>query len=241
MKVPLLTSAHRHFLPKRLSPIRWPGSALCACASGGGRAQLTVCLLSVEQERPACVGVIDDYGTSESGIMLARAIYKQKHALCLCHITILIPDPIREGISQWLKCHSLLGEQSPTYWNGEKNHISRVAGHNVSYQYPAIKWPEGLPTVSGGAEEAEWVFCYQMHGSLMFHKISHSWPHERNNKIDNKCHINKWWIAVWMWWNKQLSEGAVMSDNHPQGLWVTEGLQCSEELKANTLRHAVHK
>lgn len=114
---PLLTATSS---PKRLSPIRRPSSTLCTCASGGGRAQLTVCLLSSEQERLACAGVIDDYGTTASGIMLARAIYKQKHGLCLCYITILIPDPIRGGISQWLKCHSLLEEQSPTYWNGEK-------------------------------------------------------------------------------------------------------------------------
>lgn len=32
-----------------------------------------------------------------------------------------------------------------------------------------------------------------------------------------------------------------MSDYHPQGLWGAEGLQCSEELKANTPKHAVHK
>lgn len=202
---PLLTAT---FSPKRLSPIRRPGSVLCTCASGGGRAQLTACVLSSEQKRRACAGVIDDYGTTASGIILARAIYKQKHGLCLCHITILIPDPIRGGISQWLKCHTLLGEQSPTYWNGERNHISRMAGHNVSYQYPAIKWPEVLQTISGGHGEAKWVFCYQMHGGLMFRKIAHSQPHESNNIIDNKCHINKWWIAAWMWRNKQLSEGS---------------------------------
>lgn len=28
-----------------------------------------------------------------------------------------------------------------------------------------------------------------------------------------------------------------MSDYHPQGLWGTEELQCSEELKANTQKH----
>ena len=75
-----------------------------------------------------------------------------------------------------------------------------------------------LQTVSRGDEETESVLRHQMHGSLMFRKISHSWPHERSVVIDNNCHINKWWIAMCMWWNKYLSCGAVMTDYHPQGL-----------------------
>lgn len=80
-----------HPLPKCLSSVHWPSSTLCTCTFGGARAQLTVCLLSGEQEKPACEGVIDDYGTTASGIMLARAIYKQKHGLCLCQLWRILP------------------------------------------------------------------------------------------------------------------------------------------------------
>jgi len=36
-------------------------------------------------------GVIDDYGTTASGIMLAGAIYKQKHSPCLCQLQRISP------------------------------------------------------------------------------------------------------------------------------------------------------
>lgn len=39
-----------------------PSSTLCTCTVGGARAQLTAHLLPGEQEKPACAGVIDDYG-----------------------------------------------------------------------------------------------------------------------------------------------------------------------------------
>lgn len=40
------------------------------------------------------------------------------------HITILIPDPIREGSAKWLKCHFLLEEHIPTYLKWLRNHIN---------------------------------------------------------------------------------------------------------------------
>lgn len=36
-------------------------------------------------------GVIDDYGTTASGIMLAEAIYKQKQSLCCCQLQCILP------------------------------------------------------------------------------------------------------------------------------------------------------
>lgn len=59
------TDAHTHTHTQRLDPLlpaHTPSPTLCTCTVGGARAQLTVHLLSGEQEKPACTGVIDDYG-----------------------------------------------------------------------------------------------------------------------------------------------------------------------------------
>lgn len=56
---------HIHTPTHRLAPLlpaRTPSPTLCTCTVGGARAQLTVHLLSGEQEKAACTGVIDDYG-----------------------------------------------------------------------------------------------------------------------------------------------------------------------------------
>lgn len=77
--------------PTLPAPSRSPCSTLCTCTVGGARAQLTVHLPPGEQEKPACPRVIDYYGTTASGIMLAGAIYKQKHSVCLCQLQRILP------------------------------------------------------------------------------------------------------------------------------------------------------
>lgn len=76
--------------------------------------------LSGEQEKSAlCAGVIDDYGTTASGIMPAGAIYKQKHGRCLCQLRRILPFLSQTPLERAL--HS--GSNVIFYWESTIPHI----------------------------------------------------------------------------------------------------------------------
>lgn len=70
-------------------------------------------------EAGLCAGVIDDYGTTASGIMLAGAIYKQKHGLCLCQLWRILPFLSQTPLERAL--HS--GSNVIFYWGSTIPHI----------------------------------------------------------------------------------------------------------------------
>ena len=87
-----------------------------------------------EGEADPCAGVIDDYGTTASGIMLAGAIYKQKHSLCFCQLQRILPFLSQTPLQGAL--HS--GSNVIFYWESTiphtemaRNHISCSGTHNA--------------------------------------------------------------------------------------------------------------
>lgn len=86
---------------------------LHTCTTRGARAPLTVHLPSDERrDTPARVGVIDDHGTNGSLLMLAGAIYKQKHSLHFCQLWCILAflfQTLFEGPAHWHRCLFLFG------------------------------------------------------------------------------------------------------------------------------------
>lgn len=75
-------------------------------------------------------GMIDDYGTTASGIMLAGAIYKQKHSLCLCQLQRILPFLSQTPLER--AQHS--GSNVIFYWESTIPHIEMA---KESYQ---LQW-----------------------------------------------------------------------------------------------------
>lgn len=66
--------------------------------------------------------VIDGYGTTASGIMLAGVIYKQKHRLCLCQLQCILPFLSQTPLEKALQS----GSNVIFYWKSTFPHIKMV-------------------------------------------------------------------------------------------------------------------